>query len=239
MAPVATVTFEQSKPPPARATDRASNFAFRPARQRAVARDRDPQPVRGRTGASDGLQHAYVLRSSRIARTIGAEKTIGRAFMGTSMASENFELMVGKYLVRCAPNATPDGQFRAHATIYQAADGHDLVTTVTPDAPAFGSARSAAEAGLAAARAQIAAWEGRGDWTDDYKGFAIVTSSGWPPVTAGGYTVWRSEPNNSLRLVLQGHLDRPFETFDEAHAAAGIAARRAIDTHLVNEGANG
>ena len=46
------------------------------------------------------------------------------------------------------------------------------------------------------------------------------------------YTVWKPEGNNSYRAVLQGSLERLFNTMEEAHSAALIEAKAKLDEVL-------
>ncbi len=71
---------------------------------------------------------------------------------------------------------------------------------------------------------------------DDHRGHAIITSVSGPDLNAGPfiafYTVWKIEPNNSFRAVLQGALSKVFEASDNARAAAMIEAKEKLDPVL-------
>lgn len=68
----------------------------------------------------------------------------------------------------------------------------------------------------------------------DYRGHVVIASaSGYGNSQFyASYTVWKIEPNNSYRGILQGTVDGLHETPDEAHAAAMSAGRVALDAVL-------
>jgi hypothetical protein len=71
---------------------------------------------------------------------------------------------------------------------------------------------------------------------DDHRGHAIITSVSGPDLKTGpfiaSYTVWKIEPNNSYRAVLQGALPNAFEASESARAGAMLEAKEKLDTIL-------
>lgn len=74
---------------------------------------------------------------------------------------------------------------------------------------------------------------------DDHRGHAIITSVSGPDLYAGpfiaSYTVWKIEPNNSYRAVLQGALSDVFKVAEHARVAAMIEAKEKLDGVLNNQ----
>lgn len=73
--------------------------------------------------------------------------------------------------------------------------------------------------------------------SDNYKGYAIVTSSSGgnkPPYTAS-FGVSKVKLNGMLDPVESHVCEGKYNTEDEAHAAANIAARKLIDSKPVGK----
>jgi hypothetical protein len=71
---------------------------------------------------------------------------------------------------------------------------------------------------------------------DDHRGHAIITSVSGPDLNVGpflaSYTVWKIEPNNSYRAVLQGAVSSTFSVSSDARAAAMQEAKEKLDAVL-------
>ncbi len=69
---------------------------------------------------------------------------------------------------------------------------------------------------------------------DDHRGHTIFAHASGP--TGGpwvaSYSVWKIEPNNSSRAVVQGTVPGVFPSTDGAHAAATIEAKSRLDALL-------
>ncbi len=74
------------------------------------------------------------------------------------------------------------------------------------------------------------------EMNDDHRGHAIITSVSGPSLRSGpfvaSYTVWKIEPNNSYRAVLQGALEQSFEDSEEARLMAMQEAKGTLDAVL-------
>ena len=73
---------------------------------------------------------------------------------------------------------------------------------------------------------------------DDHRGHAIITSVSAPDLNAGpfvaSYSVWKIEPNNSYRAVLQGAVSPVFNTENDARSVAMQEAKKELDAVLDN-----
>jgi hypothetical protein len=71
---------------------------------------------------------------------------------------------------------------------------------------------------------------------DDHRGHAIITILSGPDLNVGpflaSYAVWKIEPNNSYRAVLQGAVSDAFSISSEARAAAMLEAKEKLDAVL-------
>lgn len=71
---------------------------------------------------------------------------------------------------------------------------------------------------------------------DDHRGHVIITHASGPYLTEGpfiaSYSVWKIEPNNSYRALVQGSLPTEFQTTESARSAATLEAKEKLDAVL-------
>lgn len=69
---------------------------------------------------------------------------------------------------------------------------------------------------------------------DDHRGHTIFAHASGPTVGpwVASYTVWKLEPVNCYRAVVQGTVPGVFPSTDSAHAAATIEAKCRLDALL-------
>jgi hypothetical protein len=71
---------------------------------------------------------------------------------------------------------------------------------------------------------------------DDHRGHAIITGANGPNLEAGpfisSFSVWKIEPHNSFRAVLQGSLPKTYESSELAMEAAMEEAKKQLDAVL-------